>query len=684
MRAIARHLRRDWITVLVALAGLVAITSAAPQAAAGLNFRQPLSGMTAAPRPGVRAQVPTQQALAATLAQLTGGLAPGDVSTKNACEPVPGAAACASQLLVLRSSHKPVHPHVAPSRTFTQVFPSHTRGIAPAAGGSSAASPPGAGSPAWIQQGYDLTYLSQTAGVGATVAIVDAYDDPAAEADLAVYRSTYGLPPCTSQNGCFAKVNENGQSSPLPQSDTNWAGEITLDLDAVSAVCPNCHIVLVEASSAYTTDLQAAVQQAARWPGVKQISNSWAGLWSGPPSGAYTFPGIATIASSGDWGVAATGYQYYPAALPGVTAAGGTALTSTSGSATARGFGESAWSLSNGWGDSSGCNTQTGIAKPSYQTDTGCTGRSYSDVSADAQPSTGLRVYGSLNGGWGVWGGTSLSSPLIAAYLAITGIEASSPGWAYANSALLNDPVGGSVGSCPQAWAYICNAGVGYDGPTGIGSISGATVKGAPGIGGAPLGQGGYSSTNTYTQSVSPYSATLTGGVYPNGLDTTTYWQYGTSTSYGQQTTPVAIGSGQAPVLGTATLQSLAASTAYHYRLVAQNSAGTSYGYDYTFTTAAASSFAPVNTSPPVITGTARQGQALSAGTGSWNPGASSYAYQWQRSIDNGSSWTDISGITTAGYTPAGSDIGSRLRVTITATNPYGSAGASSAAVGPV
>ena len=465
MRAIARRACQGWIAVLVALAGSIAITSAAPQAAAGLNLRQPLLGMTAAPRPGVRAQVPTQQALAATLAQLTGGLAPGDVSTKNACESVPGAAACASQLLVLRSTHKAVHPHVAASRTFTQVFPSHTRGIAPAAGGGTATTPPLAGSPGWIQQAYDLTYLSQTGGVGATVAIVDAYDDPAAESDLTVYRSKYGLPPCTSQNGCFTKINQNGQPSPLPPTDTNWSGEITLDLDAVSAICPNCRIVLVESFTNSFDDLHAALQRAATWPGVKQISNSWVGLSTGQPSGAYTFPGIATVASAGDWGLAPAGEEWYPAALPGVTAAGGTAVTSTSGAPSARGYAESGWPYANGWGDSAGCNTQSGVVKPSYQQDTGCRGRSYTDVSADGEPATGLSVYGSLNGGWGVWGGTSLSSPLIAAYLAITGIDGSSPGWAYANSALLNDPAGGSIGTCPQAWAYICTAGVGYDGP---------------------------------------------------------------------------------------------------------------------------------------------------------------------------------------------------------------------------
>ena len=204
-----------------------------------------------------------------------------------------------------------------------------------------------------------------------------------------MYRSTFGLPPCTSRTAASARSTSTANLA-AAQADTNWAGEITLDLDAVSAVCPNCHILLVEAFSTYTIDLQAGFQQAARWPGrqgdLEQLGGS-----SGPPSGAYTFPGIATIASSGDWGVAATGYQYYPAALPGVMAAGGTALASKA-AGIARGFGESAWSLSNGWGDSSGCNTQTGIAKPSYQTDTGCTGRSYADVSADAQPSTGLRL----------------------------------------------------------------------------------------------------------------------------------------------------------------------------------------------------------------------------------------------------------------------------------------------------
>src|SRR6185312_15425404 len=100
-----------------------------------------------------------------------------------------------------------------------------------------------------------------TGGSGQTVAIVDAQDDPNAESDLATYRSTYGLPACTTANGCFKKINQNGGTS-YPTADTGWAGEISLDVDMVSAVCPSCHILLVEATSANMSDLGTAVNQA--------------------------------------------------------------------------------------------------------------------------------------------------------------------------------------------------------------------------------------------------------------------------------------------------------------------------------------------------------------------------------------------------------------------------------------
>src|SRR5581483_8360822 len=152
---------------------------------------------------------------------------------------------------------------------------------------------------------------------GTTVAIVDAYDDPTAESDLATYRAQYGLPACTTANGCFHKVNESGGST-LPAADSGWAGEIALDTDMVSAACPLCRILLVEANSATDSDLGTAVNYAASVPGVKAISNSYGGSESSSdPSEVtqyYTHPGIAITASAGDSGYGAE----FPAASPSV------------------------------------------------------------------------------------------------------------------------------------------------------------------------------------------------------------------------------------------------------------------------------------------------------------------------------------------------------------------------------
>ncbi len=658
---------------VAALLTLCLAVATPAQASSGFSFHQPL-GTLRAPDPGVRAAAPTQQALDTTLEQLTGGLSASEVTVKSECTaPAPGQVGCYAKSLVRRDGHQRIHPHVAARKTFTQVFPSRHQGIAPAAGaGSPAAAAPTAGTPAWLQQAYDLTYLSQTGGVGDTIGIVDAYDDPTAEADLATYRTRYGLPPCTTANGCFRKMNQNGSTlaTDMPPANSGWAMEIALDLDAVSALCPNCKIVLVEANSAYSNDLAAAISRAVL-SGAKQVSNSYGGVqyspdWYFNP----TYPGVALLASTGDSGTIPAGMAAYPAAWPGITAVGGTTLALTGGSPSARGFGETAWS-----GSGSGCNTQSSIAKPSYQTDSGCSGRSYADVSADADPNTGLVAYGTSSGGWFLVGGTSLSSPLAAAYLAVTGIDGSSPRWAYTASALLNDPASGNNGSC--SISYICNAVTGYDGPTGIGSISGAVVTGAPGVS-APARSSGY------LGSASATTAVLSGGIYPNSLDTTYFWQYGTTTSYDGQTATTGIGAGNAPVLTSSTLTGLAAGTTYHYRMVAQNSAGTSYGYDYTFTTAAAGSTPPGNTGAPLISGTAQQGQTLTTSPGTWSPAATSYAYQWQRSTDGGINWSVISGQTATTYVPGVADLGAKLRVTVTASNAYGPGVATSAPVGPV
>ncbi|HEX4010091.1 MAG TPA: hypothetical protein VHX62_08790 [Solirubrobacteraceae bacterium] len=656
--------------VLAALAGGAGVAHAAtPGRSAGRGRSTPADGVTAA---GVRSKPPAPRAQLGALAQIT-GLHATQVTAAAACPPArPGHARCAAQALVLRSSRRFVRPRVRARASFTQVFPRRARGIVPAAASAAAAGPPQAGTPAYLQQAYDLTYLSQTAGGSDTVAIVDADDDPYAESDLATYRATYGLPACTTANGCFAKVNEHGAAAPLPTADSGWETEISLDLDAVSALCPNCHILLVEANSTGLSDMDAAVVTAAG-AGARQISASWSTASSSPISGTYTFPGVAVVAATGDSGYDGPGSDAYPAALPGVTAAGGTTLSpSTSSAPSPRGFTESAWSLGGGWGGGSGCDVAE--AKPAYQSDAGCTGRSYSDVSADANPTTGLVIYDSGSGGWMLAGGTSLATPLIAAFDAVTGIG-STPQWAYADSALLNDPTAGSNGACAAAIAYICNARVGYDGPTGVGSISGDVVPGAPGIGGASIGSG---TSNTYAQGVSAGGATLAGGVYPNGLTTTYSWQYGTSTGYGQQTPATAIAPGAGPAAATTALAGLAAGTIYHYRLVAQNADGVSYGYDETFTTAAG---APGNTGAPAIAGTARVGQALTAAAGTWSP-SGTVTYQWKRSTRTG--WSSIARATGPRFTPVSGDVGDRIEVVVSAANPFGATSAVSAAVGPL
>src|SRR5207248_9545163 len=131
-------------------------------------------------------------------------------------------------------------------------------------------------------------------GTGKTVAIVDAFDDPNAESDLAVYRSQYGLSACTTGNGCFKKVDQTGGTT-YPAADAGWSEEISLDLDMVSAICPKCNILLVEADTNFQTDLGTAVREAATL-GANAISNSYGGPeYSGEAtdSNDYDHSGIA-------------------------------------------------------------------------------------------------------------------------------------------------------------------------------------------------------------------------------------------------------------------------------------------------------------------------------------------------------------------------------------------------------
>jgi hypothetical protein len=511
-------------------------------------------------------------------------------------------AACLAEVLGVRGTRSFVHPRLrraaSPDRFVAGRLRAHLSKAAAPTVAVSAATAPQPGTPAYLQQAYDLAYLSQTSGGGETVAIVDAFDDANAEADLAAYRAEFSLPACTSAGGCFTKVNQAGGRAYPQAVNSGWGLEISLDLDAVSALCPNCRIVLVEANSDSISDLAAAQAEAAQL-GANVISDSWGVTMSGwgaaqtfASSGTYTFPGITTVAASGDDGYLGSGTDTFPAAMGNVTAAGGTTLepASSSGAPSARDFTESAWS-----GSGSGCAAR--VAKPTWQTDTGCGGRAYNDLSADADPATGMQVYDSAQGGWVVVGGTSEATPLIAAYYALLGSAAHGPAWAYANAGLLNDPSSGANGTCYSSLAYICQGATGYDGPTGAGSISGAVATGAPGI-------GGPGTNGSYTQNITATTARLQGGVYPNASDTTYWWEYGTTTGYGQQTAAVDIGSGNAPVSVTDALQGLAPATTYHYRLVAHNSLGTEYGYDFTLTTASAPTSAPTGSGIDTTSGT--------------------------------------------------------------------------------
>jgi subtilase family serine protease len=324
------------------------------------------------------------------------------------------------------------------------------------------ATPSGYG-PAALQSAYSLP--SGTAGAGRTVAIVDAYDDPTAEADLGVYRSQFGLPPCTTANGCFKKINQNGGTS-YPKKDGGWAQEISLDLDMVSAICPNCHILLVEATTPSFANLGTAVNRAAATPGVVAISNSYGG--SDAPDSTYgsyyNHPGIAVTASSGDSGYGAG----FPADSHYVTAVGGTSLRSASN---ARGWTETAWS-----GAGSGCSAYNTALSGAASFGTGCPKRAEADVSAVADPATGVAVYDSTAyqglSGWLVFGGTSVSSPVIASVFALAGNTGSiDNNYPYTHSSALWDVTSGSNGSCPTfQW---CNARPGWDGPTGLGTPNG-------------------------------------------------------------------------------------------------------------------------------------------------------------------------------------------------------------------
>jgi hypothetical protein len=437
-------------------------------------------------------------------------------------------------------------------------------------------------SPQDLQSAYRLP--SMTAGSGQTVAIVDAYDDPNAQSDLNVYRSTYGLPPCEA--GCFTKINQRGAEA-YPEGNVEWGSEISLDLDMVSAACPKCHILLVEADNNNLENLGIAEDEAAATPGVTDISNSYFAVEKEMTAkGVEEYAGfyeqsVPVVAASGDAGYDNEHYKKpgcsncspnFPADLSSVIAVGGTYLhpEGTSG----RGWEESVWFFSG-----SGCTAD--VSKPLWQPEKSCTMRSDNDIAAEASMSSPVSVYdtyGVIVPGWQDDGGTSASTPLAAGAISLesAGLRKEGLEGIYKHSGNWFDVTIGSNGGSECKEKYLCNGEVGYDGPTGMGGLDGGVAATPP------------AAITEPASSVATTTATLNAFVDPEASETTYYFQYGASPFYGQE---VPLGGTKASgyTKGAAVSQALSglkAGTRYHFRIVAKSAGGTTYGSDQTFSTA--------------------------------------------------------------------------------------------------
>jgi subtilase family serine protease len=334
--------------------------------------------------------------------------------------------------------------------------------------------------PAQLRAAYGVSSLATINPASTqTVAIVDAFSDPHLAGDIAAYRKQFGIASCTTASGCLRIVGQTG-SGALPAGNAAWGLETSLDAEMVSAICPRCHILVVEANGATYGDLGTAENEAVAL-GATVVTNSWGGtdtrMDSTYDAKYFTHPGVAIVASTGDAGYAAG--AIYPSTSPNVIAVGGTTLTPDA--TTARGFSESAWS-----GAGSGCSAYEPM--PVWQAAvvnavTACgTNRAVADVAAVANPSTGVAVYDTYGyAGWlpGQIGGTSVAAPIVAGLYALTGHGAGAgrlgAAGLYAHASYttptLFDVTGGANGTCSTVIA--CTAGTGWDGPTGLGSPAG-------------------------------------------------------------------------------------------------------------------------------------------------------------------------------------------------------------------
>ncbi len=401
-----------------------------------------------------------------------------------------GRAACMAERLI-PASLTPADLHASALRDSADA----RRGVRPEVTYSSPW--PGYLTPALLHEAYALP-TETPASAGQTIAVIDAYNDPTAEADLGVFDSQFGLPACTSANGCFRKVNQEGNASPLPPTEGGWASEISIDVQMAHTICQSCHVLLVETEGEEFSQLGAGVNAAVS-AGATEISNSYGGGEEAGDSTLaatyYAHPETVITASSGDCGYLNEECAHYPrsanfpADSPDVVAVGGTSLTEDRG----------VWT-STVWEDGgSGCSAV--FSAPLWQQQaanfaaTGCAdGRSVADVAAVGDPNTGVDIYDSTPEGhgaptgWGVWGGTSVASPILAAEYALAGgahavsFPAATLYSHLGQTGALYDVIAGSNGSsCGSATS--CHAAAGFDGPTGVGSpigLSAFSTAGSP------------------------------------------------------------------------------------------------------------------------------------------------------------------------------------------------------------
>jgi subtilase family serine protease len=504
-----------------------------------------------------------------------------------------------------------------------------------AAAGAASTGPAGGLTPGDLASAYG--YSPSSGGAGQTVAIVDAYDDPKIEQDLATFNVQYGLSACTTANGCLKKVGQTGSATVLPGADkVGWSVEIALDVETVHSVCPSCTILLVEANSESFADLAASVNEAVSL-GATEVSNSYGGLetaFGATEQAAYDHAGAVIAAASGDSGYLNWDYvaQYgeapakpdAPASLPTVVAVGGTSLKLTTSGTRAR---ETVWNDSGRpsreaefkqfSATGGGCSTL--FTAPSWQQSVAgwakaaCgTKRLDNDISAVADPYTGFDIYDTyayepkFTGGWLTVGGTSLSSPLVSG---LYGLAGGGHGASYPAATLythlsqassLFDVAKGGNGYCDgEAPASCgepgvnellgnvdcegttsCDAAVGFDGPSGVGAPKGLTAF-------SPSAQPKPIVTTGAASSVEATSAVLNAMVNPNGTAVSgCIFEYGLTTSYGKSApcSPPP-GSGTSPVAVSAAIAGLTPKTIYHFRVVATNAFGTSKGTGKQFTT---------------------------------------------------------------------------------------------------